>query len=375
LITVPGYFDGVIRAGTTFGQAASGIRADAADFNGRDAFVLVDPANVPRYPPRAGTDGASLGGAVLTQNEVRTILQAAFDVADRTRAQIRRPVGSQARVTISVVDTQGAILGIVRTRDAPVFGTDVSLQKARTAAFMSSSTAGAFLTALPDAKYLSTTDAAVGVTRQIALGSYVTALRAFLNDGNALADGRIAYSDRANGNLSRPFFPDGIDNEASGPLSKPAGEWSPFSTGLQLDVTINAILQHVLFVAGVPVPDVAPGCAGVQLANDLSSVGQTIAGVRLGNGLQIFPGSVPIYRGSTLVGAIGVSGDGVDQDDMIAFLGLHFGAQFLGSGGLGNAPTDRRADTVIAQGVRLRYVQCPQAPFLNVPDDNVCEGK
>jgi len=375
LITVPGYFDGVIRAGTTFGQAASGIRADAADFNGRDAFVLVDPANVPRYPPRAGTDGASLGGAVLTQNEVRTILQAAFDVADRTRAQIRRPVGSQARVTISVVDTQGAILGIVRTRDAPVFGTDVSLQKARTAAFMSSSTAGAFLAALPDAKYLSTTDAAVGVTRQIALGSYVTALRAFLNDGNALADGRIAYSDRANGNLSRPFFPDGIDNEAPGPLSKPAGEWSPFSTGLQLDVTINAILQHVLFVAGVPVPDVAPGCAGVQLANDLTSVGQTIAGVRLGNGLQIFPGSVPIYRGGTLVGAIGVSGDGVDQDDMIAFLGLHFGAQFLGSGGLGNAPTDRRADTVIAQGVRLRYVQCPQAPFLNVPDDNVCEGK
>ena len=68
------------------------------------------------------------------------------------------------------------------------------------------------------------------------------------------------------------------------------------------DLSINAILQHVLFVAGVPVPDVAPGCAGVQLANDLSSVGQTIAGVRLGNGLQIFPGSVPIYRGGTLVG-------------------------------------------------------------------------
>jgi uncharacterized protein GlcG (DUF336 family) len=131
LITVPGYFDGVIRAGTAFGQAASGIRADAGDFGGRDAFVLVDPANVPRYPPRAGTDGAALGAAVLTQNEVRTLLQAAFDVADRTRAQIRRPVGSQARVTISVVDTQGAILGIIRTRDAPVFGTDVSLQKAR----------------------------------------------------------------------------------------------------------------------------------------------------------------------------------------------------------------------------------------------------
>jgi len=374
LITVPGYFDGVIRAGTAFGQAGSGIRADAGDFNGRDAFVLVDAANVPRYPPRAGTDGGSLGGAVLTQNEVRTILQAAFDVAERTRAQIRRPVGSQARVTISLVDTQGEILGIVRTRDAPVFGTDVSLQKARTAALMSSTTAGAFLAALPNAKYLSTSDTAVGVTREIAIGSYVSALRTFLNDGSALANG-IAFTDRAGGNLSRPFFPDGIDTEGAGPLSKPAGEWSPFSTGMQLDVAINAILQHVLFVAGVPVPDVTPGCAGVALANDLTSVGQTIAGVRLGNGLQIFPGSVPIYRGGTLVGAIGVSGDGVDQDDMIAFLGVHFGAQFLGAGELGNAPNDRRADTLIAQGVRLRYVQCPQSPFLNSTDDNVCEGK
>jgi uncharacterized protein GlcG (DUF336 family) len=375
LITVPGYFDGVIRAGTTFGQPASGIRADTSnEYNGRDVFVLVDPANVPRYPPRAGTDGASLGAAVLTQNEVRNLLQAAVDVAERTRAQIRRPLGSPARVTISLVDTQGEILGIVRTRDAPVFGTDVSLQKARTAAFMSSTTAAAFLATLPDAKYLTTSDTSVGVTRSVVINNYVGALRTFLGNGTALADG-IAYSARANGNLSRPFFPDGIDNEGPGPLSKPAGEWSPFSTGLQLDVAVNAILQHVLFVAGVPVPDVAPGCAGVQLANDLSSVGQTIAGVRLANGLQIFPGSVPIYRGNTLVGALGVSGDGVDQDDMIAFLGVHFGAQFLGSGGLGNAPTGSRADTVIAQGVRLRYVQCPQSPFLNSTDDNVCEGK
>jgi uncharacterized protein GlcG (DUF336 family) len=374
LIAVPGYSDGTVKAGTSFGQAASGVRPDGeVDYPGRDAFVLVDAANGLRYPPIGGTDGAALGGAVLTQNEVRTILQSALDVANHARAQIRRPLGSQARVTVSVVDTQGEILGIARTRDAPVFGTDVSLQKARTAAFMSSSTAGAFLGALPNAKYLST-EPTLSVAREIALGDYVTALRTFLGDGNALGDGRIAYTDRANGNLSRPFFPDGIDTAAAGPLSKPAGEWSPFSTGLQLDVTINAILQHILFVAGAA-PDVSPGCAGVQLANDLSSVGQTIAGdLRLGNGLQIFPGSVPIYRGGTLVGAIGVSGDGIDQDDMIAFLGLHNAGQTLGSG-IGNAPAERRADTVIAQGVRLRYVQCPQAPFIDNADDNVCEGK
>lgn len=371
LIVVNGYFDGVIRAGTSFGQPASGIRPDAdVNFPGQDAFVFVDPANVPRFAPRAGTDG----GAALAQSEVRQILGSALDVANRARAQIRRPLGSQARVTITVVDTQGEILGMVRTRDAPVFGADVSVQKARTAALLSSNSAGAFLAALPDAKYLTTTDAAVGISRSIALGDYVSALRSFVGDGNALADGRIAFSDRAAGNLSRPFYPDGIDNEAQGPFSKPAGEWSVFSTGLQLDVSVNAILQHVLFVAGALGTDVAPGCAGVNLANDLSGATQTLANLRVGNGLQIFAGSVPIYRGSMLIGAIGVSGDGIDQDDMIAFLGVHNAGQSLG-GSIGNAPQERRADTLTPQGIRLRYVQCPQAPFLNGSEDNACGGK
>jgi uncharacterized protein GlcG (DUF336 family) len=375
VIPVLGYTDGVIRDGTVFGQPGSGIRPDAdQNYPGRDAFVLVDETNALRYPPRTGTDAALLGAAVLTEAEVRTVLQSALDVANRARAQIRRPLGSQARVTISVVDSQGEILGIARTRDAPLFGTDVSLQKARTAAFMSSNSAAAFVATLPNAKYLSTTDAAVSVVRSIPLPSYVNAVQTFLGDANALADGRIAYTDRAYGNMARPFFPDGINDEMQGPLSKPPGEWSPFSTGMQLDLSINAILQHVLFVAGVPVPDVAPGCAGVQLADNLGSVGQTITGVRLGNGLQIFPGSVPIYRGDTLVGAVGVSGDGIDQDDMIAFMGLNNAGVTLG-GAINNAPAARRADTLTPQGVRLRYVQCPQAPFIDTTDDNVCGGK
>ncbi len=378
VIPVPGYTDPmnpVILDGTAFGQPASGIRPDGdVNFPGRDAFVLVDATNALRYPPRGGTDAADLGAAVLTESEVRAVLQSALDVANRARAQIRRPVGSQARVTISVVDTQGEILGVARTRDAPLFGTDVSLQKARTAAFMSSSSAAAFVATLPDAKYLSTTDAAVSVVRAIPLNGYVDALRTFVGDPNALADGQIAYTDRAFGNLARPFYPDGINLENQGPLSKPLGEWSPFSTGMQLDLSMNAVLQHVLFVAGALTVDVAPGCAGVALADDLSSVGQTITGVRLGNGLQIFPGSVPIYRGGTLIGGIGVSGDGIDQDDMVAFMGLHNAGITLG-GAINNAPAERRADTLTPQGVRLRYVQCPQAPFVDGTDDNVCGGK
>ncbi len=98
---------------------------------------------------------------------------------------------------------------------------------------------------------------------------------------------------------------------------------------------------------------------------------------RLQNGIQIFPGSVPIYRGSTLVGAIGVSGDGIDQDDMISFLGAHNGG--ARGGGLGNAPKAIRSDNVVVTlsggaTVRLRYISCPFAPFLDTAQQNVCDG-
>ncbi len=39
------------------------------------------------------------------------------------------------------------------------------------------------------------------------------------------------------------------------------------------------------------------------------------------NGLITFPGGVPLYKNGVLVGGIGVSGDGVDQDELVAFAG------------------------------------------------------
>ena len=376
LLSVTGYTDGIIRDGTLFGTNASGIAPDGANlYPGLDAFVFVDSVGIPRYPPIAGTDGAALAGDELSQNDVTIILRNALDVANRARAQIRQPLSTFARVTISVVDTEGEILGMVRSRDAPVFGADVSLQKARTAAFFSSATAAAFLSALPDVSYLTTSDAGPAFSPPVIIDDYVTALQAFVEDPDALTNGLVAFSDRAGGNLSRPYYPDGINTNGAGPLSKPAGQWSPFSTGLQLDLSYNAILQHVLFAAGAIAVDVGPVCAGVALIDpNTLTFAPTVANNRVGNGLQIFPGSVPIYRNGTLVGGIGVSGDGIDQDDMISFLGLHNAGLELGNG-VGNAPIDRRADNLTPQGVRLRYVQCPQAPFIATGDDNVCDAK
>ncbi len=363
LLAVPGYTLAVVRAGLSFGHAASGIRPDVLDFPGLDAFVLVDAANSERFRPIAGTDGVN----ALSATEVQAILSEALQLATQSRAQIRRPAGSPARVSVSVVDSNGVILGIVRGRDAPVFGTDVSLQKARTAAFFSSASAATLLSGVPAATYL---DGGLVVLRDEPLTQYVTAAQNFLGIPTALTDGAVAFSDRAGGNLSRPFFPDGVTGNPAGPFSKPAGEWSPFSTGLQLDLVYNALIQHVGFTLAL-VPDVPMNCTGIDGFDDAFAVAGAIP--QLANGTQIFPGSVPIYRGTQLVGAIGVSGDGVDQDDMIAFLGLHRAGISLG--GFGNAENPMRADTLTPQGIRLRYINCPITPFIDNDDQNVCEGK
>jgi hypothetical protein len=118
---------------------------------------------------------------------------------------------------------------------------------------------------------------------------------------------------------------------------------------------------HVGFVLGAPA-DVPAQCTTTP---------------RLANGLQIFPGAVPVYRGSQLVGAIGVSGDGIDQDDMIAFLGTHNAG--VRAGGFGNADPAKRSDQIVVQisgaSVRLRWLACPFAPFLGTTEQNVCQGK
>lgn len=339
-----------IIAGAVYGSETSGIRpATASEFTNSDAFVLTDGAGANRFPIRGGTDGADIANPI-TAAESQAILEEAFAVMSRARAQIRQPLDSRAQVSISLVDTRGQVLGIVRSPDAPIFGTDVSLQKARTANFFSGSFAAAELTATGDP----------------AVSRFVGEVRTFLDDPNALT-GSHAFADRSGGNLSRPYFPDGEVGQPHGPLSRPIEQFNPFSTGLQSALIIGNIAQHLGFVGGVGA-DTPRRCTGLPDVAPSQN--------RLQNGIQIFPGSVPVYRGNQLIGGIGVSGDGIDQDDMISFLGANNAGVRLGT--LGNAPKDIRADRIIVnvsgRQVRLRYINCPFAPFLDTSDQNVCEG-
>jgi hypothetical protein len=144
-------------------------------------------------------------------------------------------------------------------------------------------------------------------------------------------------------------------------LSLPIEVWTPFATGLQTALVANNIIQTL-----TDPKDTARQCTAL---ND--------GGIdRLKDGIQIFAGGVPIYRSNALVGGIGISGDGIDQDDMIGFLGLYNAGKRTGT--IAEAPGAIRDDEIVvhtdAGNTRLRYVNCPFAPFIDDPTQNVCEG-
>lgn len=210
---------------------------------GQPSFQVDQPL---RFPIRAGTDG------ILTDADVRRILYQGVRQASITRAAIRRPIGLAMQCWVSVVDTNGAVLGVVRftPKEATLFSYDVAIQKARTAAFFS--------------------------------------------------DDKVAFTARAVGMFSQGFYPAGQQDQGRGPLHQ---------------------IQDGLFVGQI--------------------TGGVAAG-RIPNGITIFPGGAPLYKNGAPAGGIGVSGDGVDQDDIVAD---------LGSRGFG-APPSIRCDNVSGAAVK-----------------------
>lgn len=71
------------------------------------------------------------------------------------------------------------------------------------------------------------------------------------------------------------------------------------------------------------------------------------------NGVVFFPGSSPLYRNGELIGGLGVSGDGVEQDDLVA----HGGAKGF------RAPAGIRADRNRIRRVRMPYLKFPRNPY------------
>jgi uncharacterized protein GlcG (DUF336 family) len=90
----------------------------------------------------------------------------------------------------------------------------------------------------------------------------------------------------------------------------------------------------------------------MDLANPCTQGFQTGAANSNKSGIVFFPGSAGLFRSGALVGGLGVSGDGVDQDDYVT------------NGGTTGfeAPLSIRADQIMDQGVRLPYFKFPRNP-------------
>ncbi|MEQ1859751.1 MAG: heme-binding protein [Chthoniobacteraceae bacterium] len=138
---------------------------------------------------------------------------------------------------------------------------------------------------------------------------------------------QLAMSSRSVGFLAQRFFPPGIDGTAHGPYF-----------GFQEAVTLK--FRRPLDVFRAPA-DLLAGKSFLFPGNP-----------NLPNGITIFPGGFPLYRDGYLVGAIGISGDGVDQDDIIGISGTE---------DFRPAPSIR-ADQYTYRGARLPYVKFPRDP-------------
>jgi uncharacterized protein GlcG (DUF336 family) len=90
----------------------------------------------------------------------------------------------------------------------------------------------------------------------------------------------------------------------------------------------------------------------MDLANPCTQGFQAGAANANKSGIVFFPGSAGLFRNGALVAGLGVSGDGVDQDDYVTNGGT---AGF-------EAPANIRADQIMNQGVRLPYFKFPRNP-------------
>jgi len=237
---------------------------------------LVAPANSQGQPsegdliaPVAGP----LGG--LSPADVTQILDNAEATADTTRAAIRLPIGSTARMVIAVADLDGTIIGLRRMTDSTVFSIDVAATKARNMVYFNGSArAAADLNGVPM--------------------------------GTAVTNRTISFG-------AQPFYPPGINGSNAGPFFN-------------------------LYTMDLANPCTQGFQGGAANANK--------------SGIVFFPGSAGLYRGGALVGGLGVSGDGVDEDDYVTNGGT---AGF-------EAPANIRADQVMDEGVRLPYFKFPRNP-------------
>ena len=278
-------------------------RAAAGAFSASD--ILVQPRAGRAVPTGylIGPFGSPNAGG-LSAEDVRRIVDQAVAKALLTRAQIRLPLTRPTRMVIAVSDQAGTLLAAFRMDDSTVFSFDVATAKARNAYYFSSREGYEVLR-----EYVRTNP----------YDSYTWEPEPPAGQGWAITNRTLGFG-------GQPLFPPGIDLE-----KRPTpGPWFD----LFLYDLINPCTE-------------GPGASRGGNRNYLNQ-----------SGIVWFPGSAPLYKSGRLVGGVGVSGDGVEQDDYVT------AAAVTGF----DAPEELRVDhsTIRTRDgvVRLPYWKFPRNPEL-----------
>jgi uncharacterized protein GlcG (DUF336 family) len=141
--------------------------------------------------------------------------------------------------------------------------------------------------------------------------------------------------------LALPLFPEGINGMPPGPFSILNDPGIDPTTGLTLGAPLPPSAYTSVFAHDSFFPD-------TNFHDPNNPLNQ--------NGIVFFPGSSAVYKTvngqRAIVGGFGVSGDGVDQDDVVTAAGI---------GGF-EPPDALRADQFLVRGVRLPYQKFPRNP-------------
>jgi uncharacterized protein GlcG (DUF336 family) len=248
------------------------------------------------------TNSAFPGG--LTAAQVTQLVNQGIAQATKTRAQIRvQP--TFAKMVLAVADRDGTLLGVFRMPDATVFSIDVAIAKSRNTAYYASAD-------------LQPQDQVPGIPK-----------------GTAFTNRTFRY-------LAVPKYPSGNASAAPGPFSILNTPGINPRTGLNI---------------GAPLP--AAAFNGTVLGYDSFNPGTNFRAPTPAsnqNGVVFFPGSTAVYVGGGLKGGYGISGDGVDQDDVVTFYGA---AGF-------SAPAPIQAVQYFVRGIRLPYIKFSRTATVGV---------
>ena len=284
-------------------QTGQRVGREPAPVLGGNVDVMPGMLTINGAPVPTGVLITPHDGNGLTTAQVEQIITQAIVQARNVRSAIRLPVGgATSRMVLAVSDRDGEVLGLYRMTDSTIFSIDVSVAKLRNVTYYASADLQPFD-------------------------------RVRVNDptGPFLPLG-VAFTNRTFRFLAEPRFPAGVDGSLPGKFSILRESWVDRRNGYNLGApvaksaaTITTVLAYDAFFVGTNFHD--PTIPTIKTASCSS------------------PAARRCTSGVILVGGFGVSGDGVDQDDVVTVSGQ---AGFA-------APLNIRADRFFVRKVRLPY--------------------